>query len=307
MKERTLAYSGGSAVRCWPLLLPRMKAYDYILAKQSQWALNHGVKLVGSKGRRGRPAYTNSLEDNLFEPLLPEVRVSFEQGDGSEIMGSSDSPAKMQAVHSSSALGVNIFHYWQRIGQVPEIAAACGFCKKGNHISKRIVFEDKYPIDARQFRVSPNIDVVIHNAETAKIKRFAVECKFSEAYTTRGHSGIKERYIELDHLWGDIPRLYDLAKSICPEDERFIHLHAAQLIKHILGLKGKFGKDTFRLLYLWYDVLGEEGHRHRKETDEFSEVTKADGVRFHTMSYQELIVRMSREYRSGHEEYIKSL
>jgi hypothetical protein len=26
-----------------------MKAYEYILSKQIQWALNHGIKLVGSK------------------------------------------------------------------------------------------------------------------------------------------------------------------------------------------------------------------------------------------------------------------
>ena len=38
-----------------------MKAYEYILAKQVQWALNRGIKLIGSKGRRGRPAYTFTL------------------------------------------------------------------------------------------------------------------------------------------------------------------------------------------------------------------------------------------------------
>jgi hypothetical protein len=49
----------------------------------------------------------------------------------------------MQALHSSSALGVNIFQYWQDIDQVSVIAAACGFCQSGNNISKKIVFEEK--------------------------------------------------------------------------------------------------------------------------------------------------------------------
>ena len=71
----------------------------------------------------------------------------------------------------------------------------------------------------------------------------------------------------------DIPNLYYFAKSICP-DEIFIYLHSAQLIKHTLGLKRKFGKKGFRLLYLWYDVLGKEGAVHRDEIEKFSETLK---------------------------------
>jgi hypothetical protein len=210
----------------------------------------------------------------------------------------------MQAVHSSSALSVNIFQYWQKINQVPIIAAECGFCRRGNNISQKIVFEDKYPIDTR-FQFAPNIDVVIYNSESSKFKRFAVECKFSESYSSHGHSGLKPEYFCLNNVWEDIPNTCDLAKSISPEDKKFSYLHAAQLIKHILGLKVKDGKDGFRLLYLWYDVLGEESATHRNEIETFSEVVKADGVKFHAMTYQELIVRLSIGYRHEHERYIK--
>jgi hypothetical protein len=227
-----------------------MKAYEYILAKQTQWALNRGIPLTGSKGRRGRPAYTPDLNENLFEPLEPSVHESFSKGDGNEIICSAGSPAKMQAVHSSSALSVNIFQYWQKANQVPAIAAACGFCRKGNNVSQRIVFEDKYPIDDR-FQFSPNIDVVFWNSASSRYRRFAVECKFSEAYSSQGHSGLKPEYLNLAVLWEDIPEIYDLAKSICPKDTKFTYLHAAQLIKHILGLKVHFGKGRFRLLYLF--------------------------------------------------------
>jgi hypothetical protein len=54
----------------------------------------------------------NVKDDNLFEPLLSEVKGNFEEADGGELSGK---PCKMQAVHSSSALGVNIFQYWKRI------------------------------------------------------------------------------------------------------------------------------------------------------------------------------------------------
>ena len=282
-----------------------MNAYEYIVAKQIQWARNKGIDLIGSKGDRGRPAYTVELEDNLFEPLDPDTRRSFEQGDGGEIYGT---PAKMQALHSSSALAVNVFQYWQRIEQVPVIAAACGFCKTDNISAKKIVFEDKYTIDddVGQFPKVPNIDIVIHNSDLSLFKRFAIECKFSEAYGSRLHGGLKPAYLNLGPLWSDVPSLHDYAKSICP-NEVFTYLQASQLIKHILGLKRSFGKNRFRLLYLWYDVLGKEGAIHRQEIEEFSRLTNADGVYFRAMSFQELILVLSNTYRHAHVQYIRYL
>ena len=91
-----------------------MNGYQYILAKQAEWAKNQGLDLIGSKITRGRPVYTLNLDQNLFQPLLPDVRMSFVAGDGSEL-GSSGLPGKMQAIHSSSALGVNVFQYWKSI------------------------------------------------------------------------------------------------------------------------------------------------------------------------------------------------
>jgi len=207
-----------------------MNAYDYILSKQIQWAHRNNIILTGSKGSRGRKTYTKNLDDNLFEPLLPKVKSSFNQGDGGELTGN---PCKMQAVHSSSALGVNIFQYWKKVNQVTVIAAACGFCNTANTSSQGINFEAKYPISEKFLR-SPNIDVVINNSPESRFKVFAIECKFSEAYSSRNHSGIDPKYIKLDKVWDDMPNLLDLAKTISPDDHRFNHLHPAQLVKHIL-------------------------------------------------------------------------
>jgi len=105
-----------------------MKGNQYIITKQTEWAKNHGIALIGSKVTRGRQTYTATLDENLFQPLLPDVRESFVAGDGGEL-GNSKMPGKMQAVHSSSALGVNIYQYWKSISEVPVIAAACGLCR----------------------------------------------------------------------------------------------------------------------------------------------------------------------------------
>ncbi len=280
-----------------------MNGYKYILSKQTAWAINSSINLTGSKGKRGRPAYTCDLNQNLFQPLLQDVRKSFADGDGGEL-GSTEFPGKMQAVHSSSALGVNIFQYWKSIQAVPVIAAQCGFCRVGSQVSRNIHFEEKYPIND-SFGYHPNIDVIIHNEPSAKIKRFAIECKFSEAYGAQKHGGLKRKCLTLDDLWADIPVLRRFAECISPSNNEFIHLHSAQLVKHVLGLKRQFGKTGFRLLYLWYDILGGEGKRHRDEVLKFSELAKTDGIKFHSLTYQELIVNLAMKLRAEHPDYIR--
>lgn len=282
-----------------------MNGYEYIIAKQTAWAQNRNIRLIGSKITRGRPTYTPELEQNLFSSLLPEVKRSLAEGDGGEL-GKDGFPGKMQAVHSSSALGINVFQYWKSISAVPVIAAACNFCRADSGVSFDIKFEEKYPIDD-SFSRHPNIDVVIHNKSDTKIQRFAIECKFSEAYGGREHPGLKQKYLDLEGVWDDIPALHQLSKRICPDDESFRHLHPAQLIKHILGLKRRFGRGGFRLLYLWYDVLADDGKRHRDEITEFTEVAKRDGILFHAMSYQELIIGLGKQHRGEHPEYVRYL
>ena len=277
-----------------------MNAYEQIFSKQKEWARNAEIELVRSKGNRGHCAYTRKLRDNLFEPLPPNTEESFQKGDGGELAGY---PTKMQAVHSSSALGVNIFQFWDSSGEVHRIAQACGFCRRTTKISESISFEVKYPIDDG-FRYSPNVDVVIENASASKYKVYAIESKFTEAYGGRGHSGLKEKYLDLD-VWEEIPRLQELATSISPKDNRFQHLHAAQLVKHILGLKREYGKTGFRLLYLWYNALGSEGAKHQEEINEFLEIAKSDGIAIHELIYQELITRLAIKYRASHKEYVE--
>lgn len=269
-----------------------MDAREYILSKQEVWAKNRGVKLIGSQGERGRRLYTPTLDENLFEALEEETETAFLEGNGLELQGN---PAKMQALHSSSALAVNFFQFWQKRRLVPVIAAACGLCQKGNTTSQSITFEEKFPIHPT-LTTPPNLDVVIHNAEDNPYKVFAIECKFSEAYGNRkdGH-GLSDQYLQLEEIWGDIPHLQEFAQSLSPEDATFQYLHPAQLVKHILGLKNSFGKKGFRLLYLWYDVPGEAGYFHRKETEQFTKICKADGILFHACTYQEVIINLAGE------------
>jgi len=58
---------------------------------------------------------------------------------------------------------------------------------------------------------------------------------------------------------------------------------------------------------LWYDVLGEDGARHRDEVEEFTETAKLDGILLHPLTYQELIAGMAHQLRPTHEAYIRYL
>lgn len=283
-----------------------MTSYEQIVAKQIQWALNRGLHLVGSQLTRGRPTYTPKLDQNLFQPLLPTVQRQLMEGDGSELQREgAQYPGKMQAVHSSSALGVNVFQYWMACADVSAIAIACRLCRPGTSSPNEIAFEQKFVI-SEQFDHAPNLDVVMRYSDKTK-PVLAVESKFTEAYGSRKHSGLRVPYLKLPGVWDDIPNLRRLAQSISPEDIEFKHLHPAQLIKHILGLKQIAGLEGFRLLYLWYDALGEDGAAHRREVERFSELAKSDGIGFYSVTHQELIMNLARQHRPQHEAYIRYL
>jgi hypothetical protein len=281
-----------------------MNAVEQIISKQIEWANNKEIELIGSQGTRGRRVYTTKPRENLFQPLTSLARKDLEGGDGGELKGTEKRPAKIQALHSSSALGINLFDYWRNSTDLSIITSSCGISKKGRVFSGDIRFEQKLPIDER-FRFAPNIDAVIL-PHSGPFKCYAIECKFTEAYSSRGHGGLDSKYFDNENVWKGLITLRQLADVISPDDQRFQFLHAAQLIKHILGLNRRYGKSNYRLLYLYYDALGEPGFYHRQEVDEFTQVARSDGVTFHHITYQELITRLA-QYREQHTEYVRYL
>ena len=168
----------------------------------------------------------------------------------------------------------------------------------------------------------PNIDVIIYS----RYADIAIESKFLEPYDNRKHKGLKQKYIDDISFWDGLPNLYELAKEISPDNNKFRYLDAAQLIKHILGLKKKYSNTphiaetqgirklritplhkSFCLLYLWYDVLGKDGFKHREEIEQFAKVAEKDNIRFKHITYQEVIAKLSRDFYQGNEVYCNYL
>ena len=276
-----------------------MNARDYIITRQIQWAHRHGIVLQGSEGDRGSPAYTTRLCDNLFEPLTDQTRAAFCSGDGNELKPAGRRVPKMQALHSSSALVVNVFQYWQRVGEVAVVASACGLCSTKNTRSMALKFERKFEIN-KKFPISPNMDVAICVDDGTV---FAIESKFAEPYGNQGSRGLKPVYLKKKDLWSGLENIRDLAKNISPDDNTFKYLHAAQLVKHLLGIKAE-GVKKFRLCYLYYDTPGDEGAEHRAEIKKFEGIIKRDGVRFLSVSYQDVLARLAERNRPRHLHYI---
>lgn len=304
-----------------------MNGLHFIKQKQSSWAQRQGFELVsGTIGADGEKTYLQNVADNLFEPLTQDSADSYNAGDGGETKDTANRLAKMKAVHSSSAIVVNLFQYWKG-KDISPLMYALNLRRKPypdtitenagtdapdvSEISPKenaakIYFEKKFRIsdDTVSFRKPANLDVVIEEP----LCHTAIESKFTEPYGN-SHEGLREAYIRNESLWTELPNLYDLAKQISPDNKLFKHLDAAQLVKHILGLSANYREKRvkFRLLYLWYDVLGEEGAEHRREIEQFASIAKKDNILFRHITYQEVIATLAKDYREGNEAYIDYL
>lgn len=291
-----------------------VKALTQIKEAQQKWAneLKKGIDLVsGTFNEDGIDSnkdknYFEKIEYNIFGGKLNN-KDAYSAGDGNEIKAITHRP-KMSALHSSSALVVNLFQYWQGKDTSPLLKALV----KNNDktINTTIKFEDKFEIDEnkKKFPKPANLDVTIELLEKNKI--IAIESKFTEPYGSVDVK-ISKSYLE-ESLWNKYPKLKklkQLTENIYNKKRNFQYLDAAQLIKHILGLKNSKYKENFTLLYLWYDVLNtKEAKEHQEEIEAFASIAKADGIDFHHITYQKVIDNLNKLCpEKCHQDYINYL
>lgn len=261
-----------------------MLIHTIIRRQQQAWAYDHGIKF-------DRDGYTQKLEDNLFCPLSPETEKEFSEGAGNEL-GDGDSRGKMQALHSSSALVVNVFEYW-RHKDVEFIARACGSPKGVISLN----FERTFPTPLSG--TPPHIDVEFYNTMFSPL---VIEAKFTEHYHRKTKRRIKGKYLD-SNLWKGLPKCESLVRLISEEEKaktQFSFLDAPQLLKHLLGLVTKYGRGGFELLYLWYDYPSLEAEKHRQEVREFANHVYSE-VHFRDMTFQELSQRIEDSSKADRE------
>ena len=278
-----------------------MSAKTKIQKAQREWAKSQALKLTGGTIRDGKCVgeenYVKDVSKNLYKPLTKQSREEYAKGDGQELRDTGHRLAKMKALHSSSALVVNFFQYWRDQTDKSPLLNALGLTDKFVNME----FERQLRIseNKRKFPKLAHLDVMLSNG----VEYVGIESKFAELYTD-GKSSFSKAYSE-ESLWKGLSALHKLARELSAKSKRFKYLNAAQLIKHILALRNS--GTEFELLYLWYDVDGEEGKKHREEANEFANIAKNDGVQFRHITYQEAFSKLKINCDNAHKEYCNYL
>jgi hypothetical protein len=261
---------------------------------QTRWAERNGIRIGAPPGNAASKVigYVSELQDNLFDALSERVKQQFIAGAGGELNAPDGQTGNMYAVYSSSALCVNLFHRWSRLldaappnskPSIDPLLAACGLPARP---AKNIGFEVRKIVDPSFLR-PPHIDVEI-SFDQGPWECAGIEAKFCEPYGGQKPSGLKPVYLQQTALWKDWPNVRAFAERLSPNDLMHSHFHAAQLLKHLLGLRKQNGMN-FVLVYLWFDVPGNEAAMsHRREIESFGEVLKRDCVAFVSRTYQEV-------------------
>jgi hypothetical protein len=185
----------------------------------------------------------------------------------------------MHSLISSSALCCNVFDAW-RGEPLGDLATALGLDRSYSVYR----FESKHPTGL--LGKGPNLDLELR---APGLRPVAIESKFVETYRVVKNA-FKPSYFSEKAPWTGLESWRRVAVAIDRGDLTFVTLHAAQLIKHALGLSRRYGSNGFVLLYLWYRVPSPAGDTHQAELDRFHQEV-GDTVAFRTASYPDVFSR----------------
>jgi hypothetical protein len=185
----------------------------WIRREQAKWARTTQLEIDGA-------GYCQTPDLNL-PWLTDQIRADLLEGDGNEF-GIDGSRGKICALHSSSALAVNMFGYWatrpdDHLADVLRIRSGI----------ESIRFERKFPTGIG--RRSPNLDVVIYARDKSLL---AIESKFGEPFRKAGAKPFQEKYFPADrNLWAEVG-LYDTQRAAeqIRTDQRYEVLDARQIL-----------------------------------------------------------------------------
>lgn len=222
--------------------------FDRITRRLNDWAGANDHQL---DARSWFVEVGNGLFQTMSEATLSDLSTS---GELDAVDG-----GRISAPHSSSALACNIFDPWRDRDATPLMRAL------GLDPGLRVAgFEQVRPTGLGG--TPPTLDVML---EGSLAKPVGVEVKLREPYGPV-HNAFRESYFRTDGLWRGLECLRTVAEGIAAGVVRFERLHAAQLIKHSLGLARWYGSGGFTLMYLWHDEPSRECDTHRKELEWFA-------------------------------------
>jgi hypothetical protein len=260
-----------------------------IRERQLAWAEEHARIECDAAGHCVIP------ERNL-RWLTDEMRLQVEAADGNEF-GKPGERGKIGALHSSSALGLNVFGYWQGRRDAGPLEQALGAPAP---IAK-VKFAEQFPTGVSV----PSLAVLL---ELKNGTLLAIESQFTEWFGHSGREPLSRQYFPKDkRLWTEagLPGAQAAAQRH-REAPQFDRLDAPQLLKQLLGLaqqKGRAKKKEWHLQLLWFREPGACAREMEEEIARFHKLLGPDGHRFSSMTYQQLWTRMSPGLAGAHADY----
>jgi hypothetical protein len=251
--------------------------YATITNTQQQLVTDRGAAL----DRRG---WTVDYRHNLFAAPNTDTVRDFEKS--GEL--TADGGGRIAAPHSSTALTINMLDHW-RDRDLTSLGEAMQL-----NLGHIVAYEQPHDLG---FQRPAQPDIEFTDATGNPI---AVEVKLREPYGSVKNE-VTDRYFETPGLWDGLPALLELAISIRNSDATFTTLHAAQLIKHTLGLTRSYGTE-FVLGYLWHDIPTETGNKHVQELAEFANIASTD-INFKSVTVTELLRRLNpdQDHKAWHD------
>ena len=212
------------------------------------------------KAHSGNRSYVENPQDVLVEGVeLSAIRPDFDNGAGGELEPSKKRPPKFHAAHSSSALAANTFGPYRNDPKRLSVGGHSGF--------KELRFEFQCPTGAG--RGIANLDVLLKGDNVV----LGVESKLIE-FLTKEKADFSDKYRDVienvaDSSWRSV---YNTLKN---QEDLYVHLDAAQLVKHYLGLRQTFNEKRVVLIYLYWEPLNADALPvYRKHTEEIEDLLR---------------------------------
>ena len=273
-----------------------MASRSVLLRRQRSWARRAGLAVDAA-------GYLPAVSDNLRQPLSLSALADFTvrgaaEFHDAEFQNGSRHVARMRAVHSSTALAVNVFDHWNTVDPAP-LAEALDLSAS----ISRIVFEPHLPTGLAGNPANPDILIELESGTLV-----AIECKFSEWLVPKRQRGQVFHDGYFPPGWGawreaGLPDCQALADDLQSGREYFRYLDARQLLKHALGLKATQA-ENFALVYLHFDWPGSMGDLHRAEIERLGVRTGAE-LALRTLTYQGLVQNMGLAPALDYREYLE--
>jgi hypothetical protein len=251
------------------------------LSERSHAALLAGARAACSAAFDDR-GYLRNYEQNLIADLpLDAIVEDLAEGAGQEL------DSKLRAAHSSTALVVNTFGPWRSNPRTLHLHGVSGFLSMS--------FEAKCPTGLSG--TPPHLDLLAIGDLPV-----AVESKCTE-WMKPTRSKFVPAYDNLRVSHGRSPWFAQIER-LRQEPDRYKYLDAAQLVKHALGLRTRFGTSAVLLLYLFWEPRNSqdwpECRAHRDEADDLARRVAQSNIRLIPVSYRELWEEWERSGPPAH-------